>query len=57
MPTLVHALTDGRDTPPRSSLKYIERLASAEPFGAGHNAFGIIIDERASSRADRRPLT
>src|SRR3954463_8379153 len=31
VPTLVHAITDGRDTPPRSCLAYIERLREAMP--------------------------
>ena len=29
--TLVHAITDGRDTPPRSSIQYIERLRETMP--------------------------
>ena len=31
VPTLMHAITDGRDTPPRSSPEYIERLKEAMP--------------------------
>ena len=31
VPTLVHAITDGRDTPPRSSPAFIERLRTALP--------------------------
>ena len=31
VPTLVHAITDGRDTPPRSSLDWFERLRAAMP--------------------------
>jgi len=31
VPTLMHAITDGRDTPPRSSPEYIERLSAAMP--------------------------
>src|SRR5689334_5069922 len=31
VPTLIHAVTDGRDTPPRSSPEYIERLREAVP--------------------------
>jgi 2,3-bisphosphoglycerate-independent phosphoglycerate mutase len=31
VPTLMHAVTDGRDTPPRSSPEYIERLREAMP--------------------------
>src|SRR5918993_3558087 len=31
VPTLVHAITDGRDTPPRSSPAFIERLSKAIP--------------------------
>jgi 2,3-bisphosphoglycerate-independent phosphoglycerate mutase len=31
VPVLVHAITDGRDTPPRSAASYIERLAAALP--------------------------
>src|SRR3954466_4866651 len=31
VPTLMHAITDGRDTPPRSSPEYIERLREAMP--------------------------
>src|ERR687886_47316 len=31
VPTLMHAITDGRDTPPRSSPEYIERLIAAMP--------------------------
>src|SRR3954454_6824574 len=31
VPTLIHAIIDGRDTPPRSSPAYIERLSRAMP--------------------------
>ena len=31
VPTLMHAITDGRDTPPRSSPAFIERLSTAMP--------------------------
>src|SRR5215213_9927861 len=31
VPTLIHAIMDGRDTPPRSSPAYIERLSRAMP--------------------------
>src|SRR3989344_1329523 len=31
VPTVVHAFTDGRDTPPRSAAGYIERLRKAMP--------------------------
>ncbi len=31
VPTLMHAITDGRDTPPRSSPEYIQRLREAMP--------------------------
>src|SRR4051794_36966716 len=31
VPTLMHAIMDGRDTPPRSSLEYIDRLSAAMP--------------------------
>jgi 2,3-bisphosphoglycerate-independent phosphoglycerate mutase len=31
VPTLMHAIMDGRDTPPRSSSEYVERLSKAIP--------------------------
>src|SRR5918911_2232573 len=31
VPTLVHAITDGRDTPPRSSSEYLQQLRAAMP--------------------------
>jgi 2,3-bisphosphoglycerate-independent phosphoglycerate mutase len=31
VPTVVHAFTDGRDTPPRSADEYVERLRAALP--------------------------
>ncbi len=34
VPTLIHAFTDGRDTPPRAAAEYFERLAAALPASA-----------------------
>jgi 2,3-bisphosphoglycerate-independent phosphoglycerate mutase len=34
VPTLIHAFTDGRDTPPRAAADYVERLAAALPASA-----------------------
>jgi 2,3-bisphosphoglycerate-independent phosphoglycerate mutase len=34
VPTVVHAFTDGRDTPPRSGADYVERLVAALPASA-----------------------
>ena len=31
VPTLVHAITDGRDTPPQSAAEYLDRLRAALP--------------------------
>ncbi|HEV3372305.1 MAG TPA: 2,3-bisphosphoglycerate-independent phosphoglycerate mutase [Xanthobacteraceae bacterium] len=31
VPTLVHAITDGRDTPPQTAAEYVDRLAAALP--------------------------
>jgi 2,3-bisphosphoglycerate-independent phosphoglycerate mutase len=31
VPTLMHAITDGRDTPPQSAIEYIDRLLAALP--------------------------
>jgi 2,3-bisphosphoglycerate-independent phosphoglycerate mutase len=31
VPTLLHAITDGRDTPPQSAAEYVERLQAALP--------------------------
>jgi 2,3-bisphosphoglycerate-independent phosphoglycerate mutase len=31
VPTLVHAITDGRDTPPQAAAKYVNRLLAALP--------------------------
>src|SRR3984893_16437522 len=31
VPTLVHAITDGRDTPPQSAVEYLDRLLPALP--------------------------
>jgi 2,3-bisphosphoglycerate-independent phosphoglycerate mutase len=31
VPTLVHAITDGRDTPPQSAAEYVDRLLAALP--------------------------
>jgi 2,3-bisphosphoglycerate-independent phosphoglycerate mutase len=34
VPTLIHAFTDGRDTPPRAGADYVDRLATALPASA-----------------------
>ncbi|WP_299209667.1 2,3-bisphosphoglycerate-independent phosphoglycerate mutase [uncultured Tateyamaria sp.] len=34
LPVLIHAITDGRDVPPKSALTYLEQLHDALPAGA-----------------------
>ena len=60
VPTLVHAITDGRDTPPRSSPAFIERLSnSAAACRRDRDRIGAVLRHgpRQALGADRESLS
>ena len=53
VPTVVHALTDGRDTPPKSSADDLKRLQAALPPSVGRDRYRAIYAMDRDKRWDR----
>jgi 2,3-bisphosphoglycerate-independent phosphoglycerate mutase len=51
VPVVVHAITDGRDVPPKSAGPFIERLAKSLPEGA---RIGTVIGRYFAMDRDNR---